>query len=871
MTLARRACRLVLRLYPRDIRDAHAAEMEHTFLAVSRDRSSIAELGNLVVEGVRARVGYPMIPSARTPRGERSGAGMLNSLRSDIRQAVRALLARPRTTAIAVSILALAIAACTAVFTVADAVIFRTVPYQNAERLVPVGIARRPGAWPSLNVTPALLRAWQDSGAFERLEAHASTSGATLDDGAEPRSVSQSWITPGMLDMLGVAPVRGRAFTAADSLEIVPPALISEVLWHSQFGGDPSLVGRRVSIDGKPTEIVGIMPAHFRFPLGRRGFWRPLDVARAATENRAVWALGLIRDGMPREEALRRAEDATRASLPQLVAPPAALAFAANLGTRSFDEYTVNAVKVLFAGVVLVLLVACVNVASLLLAQSLSRRRERAVQTALGASRWRLMRQALCESAILSVAAAGVGLLLSWAVVSSFESMLPEYLLDRGANSIDLDARAYGAVILLTAVVLFASGLLPAWLGTRVSAGAALKMDARGSSEGRAARRLSSALVIGEIAVALALLVGASLLVRSFIELATVDRGIDTHDRVSVWISLPRYQEPDQNRRLVLADAVEARLSELPGVAQVLRVRSAPPQGGNFHMSPMRTDAGRTVEGVETFGFEITPEFFSFFNMKAVSGRFLSADDPDEAVVVGERLARLLWPGDPAPVGRTFRLGDESVFEVVGVSREMLTPLIDPRLDQPEFFRLARGPVISRFALRVREDAGVTAEEIRAAIRSVHPGYVVYEAAPFDDLYREHIEGPETAAKVAGAFAIFGMLVCAAGLFSVLSLSVARRRREFGIRLAIGANPSQLSRLVMRQTAFTLAAGIVVGVAGAFVLMRNLASVLAGVRPADPASWAGVVAVLSVAALAAAWLPVRDARRTDPLLLLREE
>ena len=200
----------------------------------------------------------------------RNGGSWIGSLGSDLRQAFRALTARPGTTALAVGLLALAIAACTAVFTVADAVIFKPVPYQHADRLVPIGIARRPGAWPTLNATPALVRAWQESGAFARVEAHASMSGTTLDEGLEPRSVPQSWITPGMLDLLGVRPMRGRAFTHEDTQAANPPALISEALWRSQFGADPSIVGRRVSVEGKPTEIVGVMPAHFRFPLGRR-------------------------------------------------------------------------------------------------------------------------------------------------------------------------------------------------------------------------------------------------------------------------------------------------------------------------------------------------------------------------------------------------------------------------------------------------------------------------------------------------------------------------------------------------------------------------------------------------------------------------
>ena len=868
MKIADYACRALVHLFPRDIREVHGAEMRETFLEVCAIRNAIPELADLVKAAFKARMGFPQLPDGPEPARSKREGGFMNAFLSDLRQAFRALMARPGTTAIAVTLLALAIAACTAVFTVADAVIFRPVPYKNADRLVPIGIARTPGAWPSLNTSPALIRAWRESGAFERVEAHASTRGTTIDDGIEPRNAPQSWITPGTFDLLGVAPLRGRAFTLDDARQTVPPALMSETLWHSQFGGDPAIIGRRVSIEGKPTEVVGIMPADFRYPLGRRGLWRPLDATVARPQ---VWAVGLLRAGMPRDEARRRAEDAARAVSPESLTSPAALAFAAGLGVRSFDAYTVNAVKVLFAGVVLVLLVACVHVANLLLAQSLSRRRERAVKTALGASRARLIRQALCESALLAVAATGAGLLLSWLAVASFETLLPGYMIDRGANGIDIDARAFGVVMLLAGVVLLASGFLPAWFGTQVSAGAALKEDARGSSGGRGARRLSSALVISEIAVAVALLVSASLLVRSFIELARADRGINTRNIVSVWIGLPPYQEADVTRRIALAGEVEKKLAALPGVAEVMRLYSAPPQGGDVHWGAVRPDDGRTLEGLEIFGFHASPAFFRFFDMQLVSGRFLRADDPDQAVVVSEGLARTLWPDDPSPIGRTFRIGSDAPREVVGVSHEMLTALIDPRIDHPEFFQIARGPVGGRYALRLTDGSAPRPDLIKAAIRSVHPAYVVYEASAMDEQYREEIEGPETAATVASAFAAFGMIVCAAGLFSVLSLSVARRRREFGIRLAIGAHPSQVSRLVMRQTLVTLTAGLVLGVAAAFVLTRNLTAVLAGVDPADATSWIAVIAIIALAGIAAAWLPVRDARRTDPLLLLREE
>jgi predicted permease len=881
MKLLDGGCRAVLRLYPADMRGAHGAEMRQTFLdacvhASSRGRLAMArtalvELLDLLRCAIRSRFGRPMLRAHRESPGplhDPPRGSSMNALLSDLRQALRALRAKPGTTVLAIGLLALAIGACTTVFTVADAIVFNAVPYRDADRMVHVGIARRPGAWPA-RLTPAeVIGAWREAGVFERIEAHRTTS-TIVDAGAVSVGAALLWVTPGVLDMLGVGPIRGRGLTREDARQTVPPVLISARFWQTQLGAADDVVGRRIHLDGKAADIVGVMPAHVRFPYSVQDVWRAIDLDRPPLA--ALSPIAKLKPGVPRNETARLAQRLARDRDPALVADPAAVAFAPVTGVQVFDDYTVNATRLLFTGVVLVLFVACVNVANLLLARAMGRRRERAVRAALGASRFRLVRQALLESAVMAALAATLGLLWSWVAVSALAAVLPAFITARGPNAIDFDGRSATAVVALAVFAMLTSGVLPAWLGTRTTASDVLKESERGSSEGRGARRLTSALIVGEIAVAVTLLVGAALMVRTFMALANADRGIDTRNVALLQVNLPSFHVPDPQRGEAMASEIHQRLAALPGVVQVLRALSVPPDRSETYSSSIETGEGATVEGLEVSGYSAVPGFFEFFDIRLVAGRALSADDPDEAVVISRNLADALWPGVSDPIGRTFRIGNDPMArQVVGVSRDVRTSLRDPRTDTPEFFQPYRRPG-PNYVMKLADGVRLSDDQVAAMVRAVHPKYLVRKVVLIDDVYAEQIQRPQLAAVAAGSFAIFGLLVCAAGLFSVLSLAVARRRREFGIRLAIGAHPAHLSRLVARQTFFTLGAGLMIGCAAALAVARGLSSVLAGVRVTDAASWVAVIALVTVAGSAAAWLPVRDARRTDPLLLLREE
>ena len=429
MKLLDGGCRAVLRLYPAGMRGAHGREMRQTFLDACAHasrrgrlvlaRTVLAELLDLLRGAIRLRLGRPVLSADRhafgSSRHPAPKGPSINALWSDLRQALRALRGQPGTTALAIGLLALAIGACTTVFTVADAIIFNAVPYRDAERLVHVGVAAQPGAWPARATPVEVIDAWHEAGIFDQIEAHRTTS-TIVDAGALSVGASLLWVTPGTFDLLGIAPIRGRALTRDDAHQAVPPILISTRFWRTHLGAADDVIGRRIALDGKPADIVGIMPADVRFPDSVRDLWRAIDLSR--TPPRTLSPIAKLKLEVPREETARLAQRVARDRDPALVADPASIGFAPVTGVRVFDDYTVNATRLLFTGVVLVLFVACVNVANLLLARAIGARRERAVRAALGASRFRLVQQALLESLVMATLAAMAGLLLSWWAVS---------------------------------------------------------------------------------------------------------------------------------------------------------------------------------------------------------------------------------------------------------------------------------------------------------------------------------------------------------------------------------------------------------------------------------------------------------------------
>lgn len=791
----------------------------------------------------------------------------IESIWHDVVHAGRAFRWRPLFAATAVGMLGIGIGVTTAMFTIADALILRPVPFPSPDQLSTVYMGTSRGG--RISVAPDVLRAWRSSPAFLGAEsADPSTVVLEADGTVVTRGLAR--VTPGLFDLLGnVRPIRGRLFDPAEgSPGSDDRALISEDLWRTLFHSDPDIIGRQVRVDGAALTVVGVLPSEFRFPRWNTVIWRPIrfDAPHTSTARPIVYVR--FNPAVPRQEAARLATDAARA----------VDASTANLELRDIavaglvlDAYSERAVPVLAFAVALVFLVLCANVSSLLLARLTERRREFSMRAALGASRARLIRQAAVESGVLGVLGVLVGAAVGWTLVSAARSVLPEAFLLRTLNPLNLDVRALAVTSISGGIATVAAGLLPAWIGTRVNAGESLRIVDRGGTETRGARALTRGLLVVEIALACTLMLCAVLLVRSFVNLARADRGLDTADVVTATVTLPESAFPNPAARAAAAEAIEEQLRQLPGVQQVAWSMGVPPDGGGFMSGEWVSDAPGTSPlemRVEYYG--VSPDFFALYRIPLLRGRTFAAHDTQQHVIVGERLAAALWP-DLDPVGRTFRR-DKDQFTVIGVAREIHYPSVDPRgVDVPEFYRPFRG--VGSFATTsIRcADGCPDVALVRQRIRASHPAVRPYEVNVLDDAYLEQLARPRAAAALAFAFAAIAALAAAGGLFSVLTYAVGRRRREFGIRSALGASPAEIRRVVLRDGVQVTAIGILIGGAGAFALGRALASLQYGVSVADPASWLTVFALLGLTTMVAAWRPARQATRTDPMQLLREE
>ncbi|HMC78137.1 MAG TPA: FtsX-like permease family protein [Vicinamibacterales bacterium] len=847
-------------------------------------RTTIAEVADLLSLPFRMRAGLG--PRLTGPSRVPSKQGSPMAFIDDFRRAGRRLRSGRGPLALAVAMLALAIGVTTTMFTVLDALMLHPVPFRDAGRLTSVALAS--GRMVMMNgSTPAQFHAWRAGAGFARVEG-AAQSPVTFETPAGLVSKGGARISSGLFDMLGVQPILGRTFLDGEGRAGTDDRiLLSEEIWTTLYNRDPGIVGRRIRVSGVPTEVVGVMPAGFRFPYANSVTWQPIDFDAPPPgprrANPQVYAR--LKPGIPGTDALRLADEALRAGV--TLEPEEHTAFRP-IAAGMVDPYSRRAVTALSVGVGLVFLVLCANAMNVLLTRLSSRAREFGVCAALGASRARLLREAIAETLLIALAAAAAGLALAAGFVQIAHSYLPDAFLASTLTPVAISWRAVAATSLLGLLAAAIAGVTPAWMATRVDAANSLRgANARGGTDARSHTRLARGLLIAEVALAAALLAGAGQLVRTFVNLMHADRGLNAEGVITSWVALPPFAFKDRPGRIAFASALEDRLRQLPGVTQISLSGGVPPGGGAIYFGSIRTDAGREVEG-EVNMYDVSPRFFELFRIRLVAGGgFHEPSQPDE-VIVGAQLFAKLWPGEGldtvsgrlAP-GHTLNVY-KTTYRVVGVAQEIRNPSLDPRADSPElYFPLVveRGGRVEAtafgsgqiFAALRCNAACPPLETIAAAIRSVSAQVVIARLGPMEGEYLKGLAAPRAAAALAAVFAIVALLASAGGLFGVLTAAVARRRREFGIRVALGIEPSRLTQLVLADAARLAVIGLAFGVAGAWVLSRALSSLTYGVTPADPATWTTVVGSLATAVLLAAWRPSRHAARVSPSELLRAE
>jgi predicted permease len=780
------------------------------------------------------------------------------------RDAIRSRARRPSNLAASAGLLALAIGIATAMFTIVDALILRPAPFTDAGELASLSMADERGD--PRSVPSSVFEAWRRSPAFAAVEAAASGS-AQVGTDAFDRERRIARVTPGVFALLGgVRPMRGRLFEPLDGArgreDVV---LLSEELWRESYQADDSIVGRSILVAGRPATVVGVLPADFHFPDWHSVLWKASHFDEP--DARSIPAFVRFAPGVPRTDALQIATAAARDADAGMATKTARLWPLAVVG---IDRQYRHALPLLSAAVLLLFVVLCANVSSLQLVALTARGHEIATRVSLGASRARLVGQAFCESAVAGATGIALGAALAQMLLTAAQVWLLDPLRLFSLNAVGLDGRALAVMSLSGFTATVTAGVMPAIFGTRVDASRSLGVSSRGGTGSRQARTATRALLVCQIALSCTLLFAAALLVRSFVNLVTADRGFDTRGMLvaNIQASTPSLSTPEA--RALATQAMRDAALAMPGIRGAIWSYWMPPAGAATMTGAWTSDASASPITMDVYVFPVDPEFFSFYDIPVVRGRAFQRADAPADVLISERFARLLWPGQN-PVGRTFALNGRGGAQVIGVVKDIRYPSLDRTLDAPQYYVQFR-EVMNIATLSLRCDGRCPDPQlVRRRLAEAAPGAKVSSVQPLEAGYTREFARPRAASAVAAAFAITALIAAAAGLFSLLTHSITRRRREFGIRTAFGASPADVRHLVWHDGAGVVLAGLVIGTVASLWLERLMSSLLFNITATDPVSWAVAAGALAAAMAAASWHPTRVAVRAMPTRLLREE
>jgi putative ABC transport system permease protein len=799
----------------------------------------------------------------------------------EIRYAARVLFRAPGFTAVAVSVLALGIGANSAIFSVVDAALLRPLPFHQPQELVMLW--EKAPANPHNRVTPLNFQDWHDQNTVFAGLAAVSGGSRTMQgrDGAE--LIPGQSVTREFFSVLGIRPVAGRMFNEEDERTRATAVVIGEGLWRSRFGGDPSIVGRRVTLDGELYTVVGVAPAGFQI-LYPADLWTLYVVKRSPEQRKMHYlqVLGRLKPGVTLEQA--------NAAMAGIAVEISRLYPATNKGWGIRAEALRDAVvgpelrstTLVLAGVVaLVLLMACANVANLMLARGIGRAREIAVRVSLGAGRGRLARQLLTESLLLAAAGGIAGVALAWALIRVAPHLIPEGALPAGI-ALSLDARVALFTVLVTLATGVLFGLAPMWQVARISLADGLRAGGRGASGANAT--LLGSLAAVEIAVAVLVVAGAGLFLRTMDRLSQVDPGYHAQGILTARVVLPLARYQTQDRALAFYESAQRELESLPGVRSATFGGSLPLTGWDIGQGFRVNGGAQTGDGRQGAAhYQIVgARYFETLGIPVETGRAFSERDgvgaPQVAIVNTEFVRKYLTGSNPIGMRITVQAMDNAGpkpvdREIVGVVGQVRVDGLGERENAVEIYvPITQNPWYSAsIAVRAAGDPSALASAVKAAIGRVDGSLAVTRIRTMDQIAGDSVARPRFRARLLEGLALIALLLSAAGIFAVLAFSVSQRRREFGIRMALGAQVGNVISLVLSRGVKIAAAGIAAGLAGSALLARSAATLLFGVEPLDPSAYFFAAALLAGVALAAASVPAWRATRVDPAVTLREE
>ena len=803
----------------------------------------------------------------------------------DLRFGLRMLLKKPGFTLIAVFTIALGIGANTAIFSVVNSVLLRPLPYRNAERIVAIQEISEKGK--RVQITPANFLDWR---AQNTVFAHLSaifTRGSNLagDNGAERIDIAVT--SADFFEMFGAQPQHGRLFLAEDEQAgHAPIVVLGHGLWQRRYGGDPGIVGQAITLDGASYTVAGIAPAGFQFPNKTEAWLPPVRLAPAVTPAMDVtkvrgWgflsAVALLKPGIRLQQAKDEMEAITarlREQYPETNNNRFDVVL--SLHTHLVGD-TSTVLWLLLGAVCFVLLIACANVANLMLVRATTRQKEIAIRTALGASRLRIVRQLLTESVLLAVTGGAFGLVMAWNGVDLLTRMLPKDF--PRLQDINLDFKVLGFTLLVSLITGVLFGFAPAWQVSRADVHESLKESARGSSGVR--NRLRSLFVAGEVALSLVLLVGAGLLFRTFLQLQSVNTGFDPQRVMTMKLTPSGSNFREDPQYIAYYNRVEERLRSIPGVDSVGTINTLPLEKGptlSFRIE------GRPQLSVDQWPYanyrSVSPDYFRALSIPVLQGRVFEERDNASnplVILINQTAANNSFGGEN-PVGKRIGFGgtdrnNQPVwFEIVGVVASVRSMELQEE-PSPEVYFSSQQDTFSEMSFVIRtqiEPAGLAALA-REAVQDVDRGQPVAGIRTMESIVSESVTQPRFNLTLLGVFGGIALILSAAGIYGVTSYTVTQRTHEIGIRMAVGAKERDVLRLMMRQGMTPAAIGLGIGLAAAIALTRLMKSLLFGVSATDPLTFAALALLLLSVALLACYFPARRATKVDPMIALRYE
>ena len=822
-------------------------------------------------------------PAIESPVAGGGRSNVLADFWNDLRYAIRLQRKNPGFTIVAVIALALGIGANTAIFSVVNTVLLRPLPYKDPERLVMVWEEATKAGYPQDTPAAANFVDWRDqNSSFEGMAAITDDS-FNLTGSGDPERLEGQRVSTSLFPLLGVEPQIGRVFTSAeDQPGNERVVLLSYGLWQRRFGGDAGILGRTLQLGGAGYTVVGVMPARFQFPSADDEVWVPVAFTQedAANRNRHyLRVVGRLKPGVTLSQA--QADMSTIATRLQQQYPQSNTDLGAVI--TPLHEHLVGDIKpallILLGAVGLVLLIACANVANLLLARAAVRQKEIAVRVALGARRARLIRQFLTESVSLSLLGGLVGLVIAYVGIIVLKAFIPENISQ--ARAISIDYKVLGFTLLVSVATGLIFGLAPALQSIRFNQAETLKEGGRDAATGASGKRLRGLLVMAEVAISLVLLIGAGLLINSFLRLRNVDPGFRAENLLTMKIVLPDLKYERKAQRSAFYTDVVQRVQSLPGVRSAAVTTNLPlyRQGNSISISIEGSPEPPPGQEDIIVTRIISPGYFETMSISLLKGRALTDQDTDDSpnvVVISEGMARRYWPGEEA-VGKRIAVGKirspEDWIQIVGVVKDVrqFELTADPKPQMYLTHRQFGFFDAQDLVVKTDVDSASMASSVRKAVWEIDKDQPVSNIRAMETILADSIARQRFSMLLLAIFAAVALVLAAVGIYGVMSYSVAQRTHEIGIRMALGAQTSTVLKLAIGYGLKLVIAGIAIGLVAAFALTRVMATLLFGVTATDPTTFTLISLLLVAVAAIASYIPARRATRVNPIVALRYE